>query len=75
MNTYFALPEFQQHPEAVWYRSLLEKKGSDPGVLRKGMLSFTPETAYSWGGSYPVSTAYFMLLDQRDWSNRGSGRP
>ena len=78
LEEYFQLPEVQADPETPRHRDggLLHRgAGLHPGVIREGMLLFTAETASSWGGPFPGNAAHFMLLDQRTWSNKRSGRP
>lgn len=75
MKTYFSLPEFQNHPEAAFYRHVLaEGSPLSPGEIRDGMLVFNEATACSWGGPYPCNTAQFRLVDSREWSNKWCGR-
>lgn len=75
MDTYFSLPEFQNHPEADFYRKQLgEGSPLTKGEIREGMLVFNEETACCWGGPYPCNTAHFILVDCREWSDKWCGR-
>ncbi len=75
LDEYFQLPAVQADPETAEYRTGLLRGSTASGVIREGMLIFTESTASSWGGPFPGSAAYFLLLDQRFWSNKWSGRP
>lgn len=65
LNTYFE--QYPQHPFlGNWDR---------PGVIRSGVIQFTPETACAWGGPFEGGVAGYVLMDTRLWNPKGYRPP